>query len=150
MGKKIGYLGLVAGIFVVAVLIIRLLIHDIIDQGFDVSRDLPEIIKYLIIGITLLVAAIPEGLPLAVTLTLAFSMKQMHEEKILVRKLASCETMGSSQYICTDKTGTITSNKMRVRRIINMSGIQESNANFNQNYKDILVKCISHNSSAIL
>lgn len=67
--------------------------------------------------------AIPEGLPLAVTLTLAYSMKAMYEDKILVRKLASCETMGAARFICSDKTGTITQNKMNVVHFINVKGM---------------------------
>lgn len=78
MAEKIGYLGLIAGIAIIVVLIIRLILGDIIEDGFNLGRDLPKIINYFIIGIAVLVAAIPEGLPLAVTITLAFSMKQMH------------------------------------------------------------------------
>jgi Ca2+-transporting ATPase len=87
------------------------------------SENLQDIIQYLIISVTVVVVAIPEGLPLAVTLTLAYSMKAMHYDKILVRKLASCETMGSARYICSDKTGTITQNKMNVAHVLNMKGI---------------------------
>ena len=66
------------------------------------------------IAITIVVVAVPEGLPLAVTLSLAFSVKKMYAENNLVRKLVSCETMGGASYICTDKTGTLTQNKMWV------------------------------------
>jgi P-type E1-E2 ATPase len=67
-------------------------------------------LQYVIIGVSIVVVAIPEGLPLAVTLSLAYSVKQMLTEKNLVRKLASCETMGGAHVICTDKTGTLTQN----------------------------------------
>jgi Ca2+-transporting ATPase len=77
----------------------------------------------LIIAVTIIVVAIPEGLPLAVTLTLAYSMKAMYQDKILVRKLASCETMGAARYICSDKTGTITQNKMNVMHIVSTSPV---------------------------
>ncbi|EEC66952.1 hypothetical protein OsI_33593 [Oryza sativa Indica Group] len=65
-------------------------------------------------AVTIIVVAIPEGLPLAVTLTLAFSMKRMVRENALVRRLSACETMGSVTAICTDKTGTLTLNQMKV------------------------------------
>lgn len=67
----------------------------------------------------IVVVAVPEGLPLAVTLSLAFSVKQMLDENNLVRRLASCETMGSAHVICTDKTGTLTMNDMFVVEIWN-------------------------------
>lgn len=71
----------------------------------------------------MVVVAIPEGLPLAVTLTLAYSMGAMYEDKILVRKLASCETMGAATFICSDKTGTITQNKMNTMHVVNVDSI---------------------------
>ncbi|KAJ8632820.1 hypothetical protein MRB53_026156 [Persea americana] len=67
-------------------------------------------------AVTIVVVAIPEGLPLAVTLTLAYSMKRMMSDNALVRKLSACETMGSATTICTDKTGTLTLNQMKVTR----------------------------------
>lgn len=63
---------------------------------------------FLIIGITVVVVAIPEGLPLAVTLSLAYSTKRMLKDNNLVRKMAACETMGGASMICSDKTGTLT------------------------------------------
>lgn len=66
----------------------------------------------LLIGITVLVVAIPEGLPLSVTLSLAFSVKRMLKDQNLVRKLEACETMGGANMICSDKTGTLTMNLM--------------------------------------
>lgn len=100
------------------ILLIRLILQDIISEGFDFGRDIGKVISYLIIAVTIIVVAIPEGLPLAVTLTLAYSMGEMHDEKILVRKLASCETMGAAHYVCTDKTGTLTQNKMKVMSVM--------------------------------
>jgi Ca2+-transporting ATPase len=73
-----------------------------------------DFIKILIIAVTLVVVAVPEGLPLAVTLALAFATKRMTKENLLVRVLASCETMASTSVICTDKTGTLTTNQMAV------------------------------------
>lgn len=68
----------------------RLLVEELKKGGFDLKQNLEKIVNYLIIAVTVVVVSIPEGLPLAVTLTLAYSMKAMHEDKILVRKLASC------------------------------------------------------------
>uniref|UniRef100_A0A2P2MNJ3 Calcium-transporting ATPase n=2 Tax=Rhizophora mucronata TaxID=61149 RepID=A0A2P2MNJ3_RHIMU len=72
------------------------------------------VIKIITIAVTIVVVAVPEGLPLAVTLTLAYSMRKMMTDKALVRRLSACETMGSATTICSDKTGTLTKNEMTV------------------------------------
>ncbi|KAF4366383.1 hypothetical protein F8388_018831 [Cannabis sativa] len=71
-------------------------------------------IKIITVAVTIVVVAVPEGLPLAVTLTLAYSMRKMMADKALVRRLSACETMGSAETICSDKTGTLTLNQMTV------------------------------------
>lgn len=76
--------------------------------------DAKEILEFFAIAVTIVVVAVPEGLPLAVTLSLAFAMKKMMNDKALVRNLAACETMGSATTICSDKTGTLTTNHMTV------------------------------------
>ncbi len=73
------------------------------------------LLQSLMLAVTLVVVSVPEGLPMAVTLSLAMSMRRMFKAKFLVRKLHACETMGSTTVICTDKTGTLTENRMRVR-----------------------------------
>lgn len=73
-----------------------------------------KLVDFLIVAVTVLVVAIPEGLPLAVTISLAYSQKQMQKDNILVRNLSACETMGGATTICTDKTGTLTLNQMTV------------------------------------
>ena len=80
-----------------------------------------DIFQSLILCITIIVVAIPEGLPLAVTLSLSFSVKKMMDDNNLVRHMPACETMGGANYICTDKTGTLTRNKMHVVSFYNNS-----------------------------
>jgi P-type E1-E2 ATPase len=80
---------------------------------------LGELLGYFIIGITIVVVAIPQGLPLAVTLSLAYSTKKMLNDNNLIRKMAACETMGGADMICSDKTGTLTQNKMSLVNVWN-------------------------------
>lgn len=75
------------------------------------------IVNYLILSITVIVVAVPEGLPLAVTISLAYSVMQMKKENNLVRRLDASETMGGANEICTDKTGTLTKNQMTVQQV---------------------------------
>ncbi|KAK9715797.1 hypothetical protein RND81_06G190300 [Saponaria officinalis] len=78
------------------------------------SQAVDGVIKIVTVAVTIVVVAVPEGLPLAVTLTLAYSMRKMMRDKALVRRLSACETMGSATTICSDKTGTLTLNQMTV------------------------------------
>ena len=94
---------------------------DGIDNYRDVEYNCSSIyfsyiVKFIIIGVTVLVVAVPEGLPLAVTISLAFSVKKMMADNNLVRHLDACETMGNATIICSDKTGTLTTNRMTVVR----------------------------------
>jgi Ca2+ transporting ATPase len=90
----------------------------IIDTG-NKLRVLIDIVRIFILCIAIIVVAIPEGLPLAVTLSLAVSIGKMMEDKNLVRKMSACETMGGAEFICSDKTGTLTQNKLKVRSFWN-------------------------------
>merc|ERR1719201_809070 len=78
-------------------------------------KDAKMLVQYIITAITILAVAVPEGLPLAVTLSLAFSSQRMMKVNNLVKHLDACETMGSATTICSDKTGTLTANRMTVR-----------------------------------
>lgn len=119
LASQIGRIGIMAAVFIFLVLVGRLLLEELHKGSFDFKHNLEKLVNYLIIAVTVVVVSIPEGLPLAVTLTLAYSMKAMHEDKILVRKLESCETMGGATFLCSDKTGTITQNKMTVMYVVN-------------------------------
>jgi P-type E1-E2 ATPase len=135
------------------------MVTDIIPHGFNTSHHVGEILSYLMLAVTLIVVAVPEGLPLAVTLSLAFSVKQMLEEKNLVKRLACCETMGSTHVICTDKTGTLTQNNMNVVEVWNgkswripdpIANTPYSNHPIGVEYKDLIFTSITSNSSAML
>lgn len=113
---RIGYAGTAAAVLCVLVLCLVFFIEEfaIAGHGWDSSTDLPQLLHFVIIGITVLVVAVPEGLPLAVTIALAFSVKKMLKDNNLVRHLHACETMGNATAICSDKTGTLTTNRMTV------------------------------------
>lgn len=115
----IGKIGLGFAVLTFAVLTVRYLVEKAINNEITdwSSSDALAIVDYFAIAVTIIVVAVPEGLPLAVTLSLAFAMKKLMNEKALVRHLSACETMGSASCICTDKTGTLTTNHMVVDKI---------------------------------
>ncbi|XP_028114250.1 calcium-transporting ATPase 10, plasma membrane-type-like isoform X3 [Camellia sinensis] len=119
----IGFVGLAVAIVVLLVLLIRYFTgHTKNTDGTPqftagqtkFSTAIDGVIKIFTVAVTIVVVAVPEGLPLAVTLTLAYSMRKMMSDKALVRRLSACETMGSATTICSDKTGTLTLNQMTV------------------------------------
>lgn len=112
IAEDIGKLGLVCAILTAIIMIVRCIIKYATEKRGWQSEHTSLIVQAFLIGITVLVVAIPEGLPLAVTLSLAYSVKQMLADQNLVRKLHACETMGGADIICSDKTGTLTMNKM--------------------------------------
>lgn len=109
----IGWLGSGAAIILFFALLIRFLVQ-LSDNPASPAVKGQEFVDILIVAVTVIVVAIPEGLPLAVTLALAFSTTRMVKENNLVRVLRACETMGNATVICSDKTGTLTQNKMTV------------------------------------
>ena len=106
--------------------------NNLTDPKTVVSKNILDII---ILCISIIVVAIPEGLPLAVTLSLAFSIKKLMDYNNLVRKMHACETMGGANYICTDKTGTLTKNEMSVFKIL--TGNEELELKQNLNVEDV-------------
>lgn len=109
-------------------------------ESYDFSRIdnevYPMLLEAVIISITVVVVAIPEGLPLAVTISLSFSSKKMEKLQNLVRKLASAETMGGATHICSDKTGTLTKNEMTVMSVMAMENVVIGDKN--QGGRDII------------
>ncbi|XP_038946570.1 plasma membrane calcium-transporting ATPase 4 isoform X2 [Rattus norvegicus] len=119
LAVQIGKAGLIMSILTVLILILYFVVDNFVIQR---RAWLPEctpvyiqyFVKFFIIGVTVLVVAVPEGLPLAVTISLAYSVKKMMKDNNLVRHLDACETMGNATAICSDKTGTLTMNRMTV------------------------------------
>ncbi|XP_008238023.1 PREDICTED: calcium-transporting ATPase 2, plasma membrane-type isoform X1 [Prunus mume] len=112
----IGKIGLFFAVVTFAVMMQGLFSHKL-SEGTHWSwtgDDARQMLEFFAVAVTIVVVAVPEGLPLAVTLSLAFAMKKMMNDKALVRHLAACETMGSATNICSDKTGTLTTNRMTV------------------------------------
>eukprot|EP00245_Coleochaete_scutata_P007397 TRINITY_DN2270_c0_g2_i1.p1 TRINITY_DN2270_c0_g2~~TRINITY_DN2270_c0_g2_i1.p1 ORF type:complete len:837 (+),score=176.86 TRINITY_DN2270_c0_g2_i1:299-2512(+) len=113
----IGTIGCVVAAFVLVVLLIRYFIGEsqkVFSKKNKAAKTVGDITSIFAVAVTIIVVSVPEGLPLAVTLTLAYSMRKMMVDKALVRHLAACETMGSATAICSDKTGTLTLNQMTV------------------------------------
>ena len=133
IAKKIGYFGIAMGIITFAVFFIRYIVefsrdlknynkaknekkdNGLIDPRKSLAKD---ILNIIMISVSVVVVVVPEGLPLAVTLTLAFSVNKLMAHNNLVRKMHACETMGGANYICVDKTGTLTKNEMSVFTIL--------------------------------
>lgn len=111
---RLGKLISIASYIVAAIIIIGRLTMYFLNVDFDWIGFLDYALKTLMIAVTLIVVAVPEGLPMAVSLSLAYSMRRMLKTNNLVRKMHACETMGATTVICTDKTGTLTQNRMQV------------------------------------
>ncbi|XP_016070335.1 PREDICTED: plasma membrane calcium-transporting ATPase 4 isoform X1 [Miniopterus natalensis] len=119
LAVQIGKAGLIMSAITVLILILYFVIDNFVIQRKQWLAECTPIyiqyfVKFFIIGITVLVVAVPEGLPLAVTISLAYSVKKMMKDNNLVRHLDACETMGNATAICSDKTGTLTMNRMTV------------------------------------
>ena len=155
LAESIGKGGLGAAIITVLALFLRIIIvRSTTDNGWDGGNPAQEFVAAFIIGITVLVVAIPEGLPLAVTISLAYSVKKMQKDNNLVRKMHACETMGGADMICSDKTGTLTQNKMTVSEfwaggaLVSFERSRPSHKTFQAEYLHLLKEAIFTNSSA--
>ncbi|MCL7043564.1 hypothetical protein MKW94_012400 [Papaver nudicaule] len=152
----IGKIGLAFAILTFMVLTGRLLVTKLMHNKLLIwtSDDALTLLDYFATAVTIVVVAVPEGLPLAVTLSLAFAMKKLMNDKALVRHLSACETMGSSTCICTDKTGTLTTNHMIVEKIWisnkteEIKGVDKLMSVLNQKTVDILLHSIFQNTGS--
>jgi Ca2+ transporting ATPase len=110
---QVGWIGMISSFFVFLILVARMFINEfLVNKKVWNSIYIKFIISYLIQAITVVVVAVPEGLPLAVALALSFAVQKMTKDNNLVRHLDACETMGNATTICSDKTGTLTTNRM--------------------------------------
>ncbi|XP_042195738.1 plasma membrane calcium-transporting ATPase 2 isoform X1 [Callorhinchus milii] len=122
LAVQIGKAGLVMSAITVIILVLYFSIDTFVIQKLQWLPECTPVyiqffVKFFIIGVTVLVVAVPEGLPLAVTISLAYSVKKMMKDNNLVRHLDACETMGNATAICSDKTGTLTTNRMTVVQV---------------------------------
>lgn len=150
----IGYLGMLVALLTFIAITIQCIVEVSTNDEKEFDMDfVAELFNGLIIAITVIVVAVPEGLPLAVTISLAYSVNKMSEEKNLVRKLQSSETMGNANEICTDKTGTLTQNKMTVQSAYLEGEIMDGESNNRINSlssSDAIQKAIIFNSTAFI
>jgi P-type Ca2+ transporter type 2B len=156
IGTDIGKLGMYCALLTVQTLFYRFFIIRFVNRSMDLfgggeddglfynkSGSLKaycsEWIRYFILGITIIVVAVPEGLPLAVMISLAYSVRKMLIDKNFVKRLASCEIMGGANNICSDKTGTLTMNMMTVTNVWAGKNISVKVNDDKYNFKDFFV-----------
>eukprot|EP01126_Amoeba_proteus_P007992 TRINITY_DN1292_c0_g2_i3.p1 TRINITY_DN1292_c0_g2~~TRINITY_DN1292_c0_g2_i3.p1 ORF type:complete len:1024 (+),score=224.20 TRINITY_DN1292_c0_g2_i3:30-3074(+) len=137
MADFVGYCGVGAASVTFCTLLGKWILERFVftDLGWDMSQ-MHHLVEFVIIAITIIAVAVPEGLPLSVTISLAYSMTQMMADQNLVRHLAACETMGGATTICSDKTGTLTQNKMTVTECI--VGTKEFTLDNLENFEHVL------------
>ncbi len=139
--------------FIVAGLIfVGRMLYLFLDGDGSNNDEFLEVMRYVLgsvmIAVTLVVVSVPEGLPLSITLSLALSMKKMLKQNNLVRKLHACETMGAATVICTDKTGTLTQNRMQVAEMRNFLAEAATDASGKEQAAAFLAEAIAVNSTA--
>ncbi|KYQ93215.1 P-type ATPase [Tieghemostelium lacteum] len=116
LSETIGKFGVIAALLTLLVLIIKFIVSQVTGHIPWQWSQLGTLVGFLVVSISIIVVAVPEGLPLAVTISLAYSMMKMMKDQNLVRHLEACETMGGATNICSDKTGTLTMNRMTLIR----------------------------------
>ena len=126
IATEIGKIGTYAALLTIHVLLFRYFLDGLLKRNFDLfggevenesrpfATNLKLWVDYIVIGVAVIVVAVPEGLPLAVMISLAYSQGKMLKDNNYVKKLAACEIMGGATNICSDKTGTLTLNQMKV------------------------------------
>lgn len=150
LADQIGYVGMAAA---AATFVAMMIVWYLYPEARDPELNLFEyILKAFIMAVTIVVVAVPEGLPLAVTLSLAFSTQKMMRDNNLIRVLAACETMGNATNICSDKTGTLTQNKMVVVEacVGGATGVVDEINWGNEVAKAVIREGIAVNSTAVL
>ena len=152
LADQIGAVGLKGAIVTFAAMLLHLIIEILVtgEPKLDFFGFIKHVLSFFIISVTVIVVAVPEGLPLAVTIALAYSVGKMKDENNLVRYLAACETMGGANNICSDKTGTLTQNKMSVTNLFieESEMIQIDAKSISSQVKDLLCEGICLNSTA--
>lgn len=154
IADSIGKIGFYVALATFTILILYV-IYESAKRGAWDAESFRGVIDSFIIAVTIVVVAVPEGLPLAVTLSLAYSVGKMKDENNLVRHLQACETMGGATDVCTDKTGTLTKNRMTVvaTHLLGKSDVQMSDKDINvddETLKKLLVNSFCVNSDASL
>ncbi|XP_043500068.1 plasma membrane calcium-transporting ATPase 3 isoform X8 [Polistes fuscatus] len=148
---QIGYAGSTIAVLTVIILVIQFCVSTFVIDGKPWRNTYAgDLVRHLIIGVTVLVVAVPEGLPLAVTLSLAYSVKKMMKDNNLVRHLDACETMGNATAICSDKTGTLTTNRMTVVQSYLCEKMSKTVPSFSEipsHVGNLLIQAISINSA---
>lgn len=114
LGRLGHWIAIVSYVVAIGIVVGRIVAYMATAEAFDWLPFMAYMLQTLMIAVTLIVVSVPEGLPMTVTLCLAYSMRRMLKTKNLVRKMHACETMGAATVICTDKTGTLTENRMQV------------------------------------
>lgn len=151
VAKSLTMLGLAGAFLTFVVLMAYWLAHlrTCIVIGISITTILPDLVDKIMTSVTIFICAVPEGLPLAVTLSLGFSMKRMMDDQNFVRNLSACETMGGATTICSDKTGTLTENKMTVVQFYQIgSEPQSKRPEITDKVRDIWTKAVCVNSTA--
>lgn len=156
IANQIGTFGVYVAVLTFIALIVRLIVDITVseDREFLQKENLSAALDALVLALSIIVCAVPEGLPLAVTIALAFSVSKMFQEHNLVRKLHASETMGGANEICTDKTGTLTQNKMTVQAVFVedniVKGDSDASLKNNEHLRDIFAESVLFNCSAFV
>ena len=139
LSRLIGKVGIAVSVAIFAAMAVKGYLAGDFASG-DWMLTAKQLLRIFMVSVALIVMAVPEGLPMSITLSLALSMRRMLRTNNLVRKMHACETMGAVTVICTDKTGTLTQNRMRVERIVRYAPVEER----------VLAELIAANSTAFL